>query len=307
MITETAEERRPLGNPGVVLKDLPAEDSAPKPKREREPKQKAAPKRNPRDLWPIAVRATLLACAFMALIFVWYQVEQFLIADPRFALAGPTEASEETGLRMEGLKHATPAQLTKIFRSDFGRSIYLVDLVERRRDLLGLPWVKDAAISRIWPNHLQVRLIERKPFANVLLAIPNEGEATTRIALIDEEGVFLENVSSLQVQLPVLRGLSLGMPDAERRLRVARAQRMLRETGELAEGISEVDVSDAENLKITRPVGDRALTLWLGRENFRPRLESFYKVVDQIRKQYPKRTVFDLRTRDIISPGESAE
>jgi hypothetical protein len=81
----------------------------------------------------------------------------------------------------------------------------------------------------------------------------------------------------------------------------------LREAGELADGISEIDVTDAENLKVTRPVGDRAFTLMLGRDQFRPRLENFYRVVDQIRRQYPKRTVFDLRTRDIISPGEQAE
>lgn len=305
MITETAEERRQPTSPAGE----PPRDEAAAPKTKREPKSKAAatPKRQRTDLWPIAVRAMLLAAGVMAFIFVWHQFDQFLITDPRFVLAGPTEGTDDSGLRVEGMKHATTAQIHKVFRTDFGRSIYLADLAERRRDLLALSWVKDASISRIWPNHLLIRVLERKPFANALLGIPNENEAATRIALVDQEGVLLETVSTIKVDLPVLRGLTLGLPEAERKLRVTRAQRMLRDAGELADGISEIDVSDAENLKVTRPVGDRAFTLLLGREQYRSRLENFYRVVDQIRRQYPKRTVFDLRTRDIISPGEKPE
>jgi cell division protein FtsQ len=304
MITETAEERRPLGG---APEEVAPKETAPKAKREPKAAKPTAPKRNERALWPIAIRAMVLAAAAIAFILVWHQLDQFLIADPRFVLAGPTEGGDESGVRVEGLKHTTREQIHKVFRTDFGRSIHLADLAERRRDLLAISWVKDASVSRNWPNRLVVRVQERKPFANVLLGIANENEAATRVALVDEEGVWLETVSTIKVDLPVLRGLTLGMQEPERKIRVGRAQRMLREAGELSDGISEIDVTDAENLKVTRPVGDRAFTLMLGRDQFRPRLENFYRVVDQIRRQYPKRTVFDLCTREIISPGEQAE
>lgn len=307
MITETAEERRPPSVAGALAEEAAPKETTPKAKREPKAAKAVAPKRNERALWPIAARAMVLAAAAIAFILVWHQLDQFLIADPRFVLASPTEGGDESGVRVEGLKHTTRDQIHKVFRADFGRSIHLADLAERRRELLAISWVKDASVSRNWPNRLVVRVQERKPFANVLLGIANENEAATRVALVDEEGVWLETVSTIKVDLPVLRGLTIGMQEPERKVRVGRAQRMLREAGELADGISEIDVTDAENLKVTRPVGDRAFTLMLGRDQFRPRLENFYRVVDQIRRQYPKRTVFDLRTRDIISPGEQAE
>jgi len=310
MITETAEERRLESSPGLLVKEQPGADAAPpKPKRESKAAKAAAAaaKRPARDLWPITIRAILLATVVLALLWVWYQVDRFFISDPRFVLAGPTEASDASGLRVEGIKHATMAQVHKVFQDDFGRSIYLVNLPERRRDLLAISWVKDASLSRVWPNHLQIRLRERKPFANVILQIPNEGALASRVALIDDEGVILETIADPKADLPVLHGISLSMNEDARRLRVQRVQRMFRDAGELADGISEVDVSDSDNLKATRQVGDRAITLLLGRENFRARLENFYRVVDQIRKHYPKRTLFDLRTRDIISPGEQPE
>lgn len=305
MITETAEERRLESSPGLIVKDQPGEASPP-PKQKRESKTaKPAPaKGHARDLWPITLRAILLAGMILVLLFVWHQIDQFFISDPRFVLAGPTEASETTGLRVEGLKHATLAQVHKVFHDNFGRSIYLTPLAERRRDLLAISWVKDASVSRVWPNHLMIRLRERKPLANIVLQIPNEGSVTSRIALIDDQGIILETIADPKADLPVIHGISLSMNEEARRVRVQRVQRMFRDAGELADGISEVDVSDAENLKATRQVGDRAITLLLGRENFRARLENFYRVVDQIRKHYPKRTLFDLRTRDIISPGE---
>jgi len=310
MITEIAEERRLPESAGVHVKEMPEEEAPPRAKREpkaKAPAKAAAKGRPARDLWPVAARALLIAGAFMLVIFVWHQIDQFFIADPRFVLVAANENGDPSGLRIEGIKHTTRAQVESVFRNDFGRSVYLTELAERRRMMLGLSWVKDASVSRAWPNHLVVRVTERKPFANVLLGIPNEGEEGTNVALVDEEGIILQPLASPKVDLPVLRGLSLVMPDKERKLRVARAQRMLREAAELADSISEIDVTDAENLKITRPVGERAFTLYLGHDQYRARLEHFYRVVDQIRKRYPNQTVFDLRTKDIMAYGVKGE
>jgi cell division protein FtsQ len=305
MITETAEERRL--ETGLTAKEQPLTEGL-APKAKRESKKAAAPAKRPaRDLAPIVVRAVLLSLVIIAGLLVWHQIDQFFISDPRFVLAGPTEASDASGLRVEGLKHTALPQLQRVFREDFGRSIYLTPLAERRRDLLALSWVKDASVSRVWPNHLMIRLRERKPFANVVLQIPNEGNVTTRTALIDDQGIILETIADVQRDLPVLHGISLSMTEDARRLRVQRVQRMYREAAELADGITEVDITDADNLKATRRIGDRAILLLLGREKFRPRLENFYRVVDQIRKNYAQHTVFDLRTRDIMSPGEQPE
>ena len=54
------------------------------------------------------------------------------------------------------------------FRGGFRPQHFRVPLDERRRRLLGIDWVEDASVSRIWPDRLVVRIRERKPVAFVL-------------------------------------------------------------------------------------------------------------------------------------------
>ncbi len=71
-----------------------------------------------------------------------------------------------------------------MFAADFGRSAFRIPMAERRRRLLAIDWVEGRSISRIWPNHLVVRVKERKPVAFVSLD-------TGRYLLIDARGVLL--------------------------------------------------------------------------------------------------------------------
>ena len=38
-------------------------------------------------------------------------------------------------------------------------------LRQRREELLRLQWVKDATVTRIWPNRLRIQVVEREPVA----------------------------------------------------------------------------------------------------------------------------------------------
>lgn len=62
-----------------------------------------------------------------------------------------------------------------------------VDLADLREDLLLLPWVKDARVSRQLPATLRVDIVEREPHA--VLQRPD------RLMLIDPAGVELEPIS----------------------------------------------------------------------------------------------------------------
>lgn len=305
MITETAEERRhPVAD---------AEEAPPPERKKRAPRaSKEEPKgasKDGRDLWPIAIRAIAITVALLAVIFVWHQVEQFFISDPRFILAPPPDEGEDSpALQIEGQKHSQRARIIKVFKDDFRRSVYLVPLAERRLDLLGVPWVKDASVSRIWPNHVRVSLVERKPVANLVLNISNESAGDSlRIMLIDDEGVILDSAANVRGALPMVRGITPAMSDDERRLRIGRVMKLLRDAGPMAELFSEIDISEPDNLKVVQQAGDRALTLVLGREQFRRRLERFYELIDQIRRSHPNRTRFDLRHHDIVAQQEQGE
>ncbi|MCX6637794.1 MAG: FtsQ-type POTRA domain-containing protein [Acidobacteria bacterium] len=149
--------------------------------------------------------ALMLACAIAA-IAAFHKTEAFLVRDARFAFNGPTEDGEESpNIKLHGIGHAPRSRVAGVFDRDYGRSIYLLPLAERRRQLLAVEWVKDASIRRTWPNRLDVYLSERQPVA--FLEVPSDQPGAARLALIDEEGVILEPPVRARYHLPVLAGI----------------------------------------------------------------------------------------------------
>jgi cell division protein FtsQ len=248
-----------------------------------------------------------LAAAGMAAIVLMTlisKVEQFVISDRRFMLPGPPEAGESTPyFRTEGLFYTSEPQVQQVFARDFGRSLYLCPIAERRRELLAIDWVQDASVSRIWPNRLVVRITERKPVAFVQVSSGN-GAMTT--ALIDAEGVLLDPQRAVQLHLPVLTGVSGSDSEAIRREKVKRLIRLQSELGNLIDNVSEIDVSDVDNVKLTQQFDRRTVVLMMGNQKFRQRLQNFLDNQIGIRKRMPDATVLDLRLPDrIIAIGGS--
>lgn len=236
--------------------------------------------------------ATLLL-ALLAGLWVYSTVEQFLISDSRFFLPGPPEpgiASEF--FRVEGAVNASEQRIAAVFQRDFGRSIYLTPIAERRRRLLAIDWVKEASVSRVWPNRLIVRIAERSPVAFVQVPA---ADRTVLYGLVDEDGVMLDPQRVAKLSLPVLAGIPASDTEAGRRERVRRFLRLQSEVGAHMNRISEIDVADLDNLKAVLPLDGRAVTLLLGNQKYRERLENFLNNADQIRERLPGATVLDLR------------
>ena len=256
---------------------------------------------------PVLRYAFALAAAGMAAIvlmtFVW-KAEQFLISDRRFILPGPAEAGEASPyFRTEGLFYTSEPQVQQVFTRDFGRSLYLCPIAERRRELLAIDWVQDASVSRIWPNRIVVRITERKPVAFVQVA---SGSGAMTTALIDSEGVLLDPQRAVKLHLPVLTGVTGGDSETARREKVKRFLRLQSELGNLTDAVSEIDVSDVDNVKITQQFDRRTVVLMLGNQKFRQRLQNFLENQAGIRKRMPDATVLDLRLPDrIIAIGGS--
>ena len=242
----------------------------------------------------------LLVCFLLSGV-LWgaQQFEQFLITDPRFTLVPPTDYGQESpSIRIEGVTFANRAQILRLFANDLGRSAYLLPLAERRRALLRLTWVKDAGIVRLWPNHVVVRIVERRPAA--FLGV--DSECITRWTLIDSDGVILEPPQKPhQFDLPLLRGVPLWEKMADRGMRVRRMQALLKELGPLASNISEIDVSDMGDLRVTEKMQDHGIKLMLGDHNFYDRLKHFLDHYSDIEKRLPTARAFDLRLDDRIT------
>ena len=246
----------------------------------------------------IAAGALLSACIYGAQSF-----ERFLIRDPRFFLPAPPDYGlESPNLELHGVKYASRQQILRLFDSDYGSSLYLFPLATRRRTLLGVRWVHDAAIARIWPNRVVVQVWERKPAAFIKLP----AESMVRWALIDGEGVILDPPPKASFQLPVLAGVMGGESQEKRAVRVRRMLRLMKELGPMADNVSEVDATDLDDLKITEQAGGGAVTLMLGDRNFSSRVRNFLEHYPDIHRKMPQATSFDLRLDDRITGLETS-
>jgi cell division protein FtsQ len=237
----------------------------------------------------------------VALLFAWHRTEDFLIKDDRFRIAEADEfAGPSPNLILEGVHYASASQIRHLFTQDFGRSLYLVPLQERRRQLLEIDWVEDATVSKVWPDTLKVHVTERQPVAFLRLP-PNRQDGLARFALVDRDGYILHPRVAAQFTLPIIAGVAENEPIDARRARVRRALGMLKEVGPLAAQISEVDVTDPNNLIVADHIGNTVVNLIIGEENFAERLQNFVANYKEINARRPGATTLDLRVDGIIT------
>ena len=239
----------------------------------------------------------LMVVALMA----WHLTVEFLIKDDRFRVAEAEElAGQSPNLVVEGVHYASASQVRHVFSQDFGRSLYLVPLQARREQLLEIDWVQDASVSKVWPDTLRVAIREREPVAFVRLPPQHQGEGT-RLALIDLYGHILRPRVAAKFTLPVIAGVRENETADNRRARVLRALEMLKEIGPLGAQVSEVDVSDPNNLVVAEHVGNDVVNLMVGEENYAERLRNFLANYSEIKEKRPDATTLDLRVDGVIT------
>jgi cell division septal protein FtsQ len=238
----------------------------------------------------------LTAVLLAGVLYTFHRVEQFLIRDPRFALDGGDVPAGAEALLITGVSHASRHALERVFAEDSGRSVYLIPLSDRRTTLRTVDWVKDATVARLWPNRVLVRVTERKPVAFVTLRSGSP-------ALIDADGVILPPTQG-HFDLPVLDGVQDTGTLSERRERVQLMLRLLSDLGPPGRRISEIDVSDRDNLKVTQPYQGQLVTLLLGDHDFAARYGNFLNHYAEIQRRLPGARTLDLRLEDRITVVE---
>lgn len=212
-----------------------------------------------------------------------------ILHDDRFVI--PSSSYVE----VQGNSHVTRAQLLSIFGEDVERNIFRVSLDERKAELEQLPWVEHATVMRLLPNRLRVAVVERVPVAFV-----RQGN---HIGLVDGNGVLLDMPTDVQADMqysfPVVIGLK---PSDPLSLRAARMKLYARFTGDLDSGgekisqkLSEVDLSDPEDVRAV--VEDKAgeVMVHFGEENFLDRYKKFEEHLGEWRTQYPHLSSVDMR------------
>jgi cell division protein FtsQ len=245
----------------------------------------------------------LLVGGFFMLIalFASHQIEDFLIKDDRFRIPEADDfAVRSPNLKVQGVRYASSSQVRHVFAEDFGRSLFLVPLQKRREQLMAIDWVEEATVSKVWPNTVTVRVRERVPVAFVRLP-PNRKDGMSQFALIDRDGFILRPRVASKFTLPVITGVRESEPLEDRRARVQLVLRMLTELGRLADGISEVNAADPNDLLVAERVEGGVVNLMLGEENYAERLKNFLNNYSEIRAKRPNARTLDLRVDGVIT------
>ncbi len=250
--------------------------------------------------WGVVGRVALWGGVLGIGLYTTGKIRQFAASNQRFTLEGPDD--RDGGLSMQGLTYTSRSKVLHTFASDFGRSIFVLPLAERRRRLLGVDWVEDASVSRVWPNRVIVRITERKPVAFV--NVPRPRGRDSRVLLIDGEGVLLEQPEQSKFTFPVLRGIQEDQSETARRRCVQAMLHVTEELGPFAKDISEVDASNPADMRIVAKVEGRTAELMLGGRNFSSRVQNFIARYPEVRRRSPSATVFDLRLDDRITARE---
>jgi cell division protein FtsQ len=239
-----------------------------------------------------AGRIVLGVVAFAALSGVALAVagvRYYLLHDERFVMASSDD------VQILGDEHLSRPEVLGIFAADLERNIFRVPLAERRADLERLPWVSHATVMRLLPNKIRVQITERTPVAFV-----RQG---TQIGLVDASGVLLdmppEAAGDPHYSFPVLTGLSAGDPLSTRAARMEVYRQFMKEldgSGEkLSETLSEVDVSNPEDVKALIASGSSDVLVHFGDEAFLTRYREFEQHLPEWKQKYPKLASADMR------------
>lgn len=212
-----------------------------------------------------------------------------LLHDSRFVMT----TSED--IQIVGNHNVTREAVLSVFGADLERNIFRVPLDERRADLERLPWVAHATVMRLLPNRIRVAVTERTPVAFV--------RHGTQIGLVDATGVLLDMPQDAagdpHYSFPVLTGLSVSDPLSTRAARMAIYRRFMQELDSAgrknSSSISEVDVSNPEDVKAVVSGGGSDILVHFGDEEFLHRYQEFEQHLPEWKQQYPKLAAADMR------------
>ncbi len=234
-----------------------------------------------------AVTALTLTCGLM--------LQGYMGSSERFRF-------DAEGLRIAGLENLDESAIQGVFELDFGRSLGSAPLADRRRELVAMPWVREAVVARQWPNRIWVDIRERRPVAFVR-APEGPGESLT-LRLIDDEGELLEALDGRRWELPVVDGLTVLVPRAERERRLEIFERMIaaldREEPRFGARLSQVNLAEPDNIRITTVHEGDVIELQLGDELFRRRFEVFDRYIGSWKRKFGTVASVDLRFEDQV-------
>jgi cell division protein FtsQ len=202
-------------------------------------------------------------------------------------------------IEITGTNNVTRAQVMEVLGGDIGRNIFFIPLAERKAQLEQIPWVESASVMRFIPHRLKVAIHERTPVAFARVG--------SHVALVDAGGTWMElpGGAKTRYSFPVITGTNSGDPRSTRAARMGIYNQLVRQLdaggGHYSQDLSEVDLSDPDDVKVVANDPQGAVLVHLGASNFLERYKVYVSHVREWRQQFEKLDSVDLRyERQII-------
>lgn len=183
-----------------------------------------------------------------------------------------------------GLARASAETIEAAVRQDVRQTgVWRADLTEISSHLEQLPWVRTAVVTRVLPDGIRVRIVEREPRAVVRTS-------AGRFIWVDEDAVMLEDMKPADpVPTFFLRGWNeeqSATARAENRDRVAKLLELQQDWGAqgLSERVSEVSLLDLRDVRAQLAGDDSQIEIRLGAQDHGRRLRLALNVLDKQRQ-----------------------
>ena len=203
-------------------------------------------------------------------------------------------------IEVAGMQNVTKAQIMEVMGADIGRNIFFIPLAQQKAQLEQIAWVESASVMRFVPNRLRVEIHERTPVAFARIG--------PRVELIDAGGTLMELPRNHKYSFPVILGMNPGEPLSTRAPRMKAYNELVQDLNSgganYSQELSEVDLSDLENIKVrvNDPAGD--VLVELGSSDYLRRYRIYVSHVQEWRQQFPKLESVNLRydNQVIVNP-----
>src|SRR3984885_6682850 len=223
-----------------------------------------------RLLWATLALAILCVAAFAAAALYEYGERSW-----RFRV----ESSDN--IETTGMQNATKAQIMEVMGADIGRNIFFIPLAQQKKQLEQIPWVESASVMRFVPNHLRVEIQERTPVAFARVA--------SKVMLIDATGTLMDLPGGKKkYSFPVILGMNPNEPMSTRTPRMKIYNDLVSQLdadgGRYSQALSEVDISDADDIKVLANDPDGAVLVHLGSSDYLDRYKIYVAHVREWRQ-----------------------
>jgi cell division protein FtsQ len=265
------------------LLDLDAEKESPFLRAQKRVSVRRSPlpkKTAARLLWVVIAVSIAGATALGAAMFYRYEEHSW-----RFRL------DSSDNIEIAGQSNVTRAQVMEVMGGDIGRNIFFIPLDLRQKQLQQIPWVASASVMRFAPNRIKIQIHERMPVAFARVG--------SKVMLIDAGGVLMDLSNKKKFSFPVIMGMTANEPLSTRSIRMKTFNELVRQLdssgGHYSQDLSEVDLTDAEDVKVLTndPAGE--VLVHLGSANFLDRFRIYVAHLREWRQQFTKLESVDLR------------